>query len=313
MKRRLLGRAPGTRLPDADNRRRPDWQQSDPRWIRQAVACAGRLPSGGWYVIDAVRAIGDAPCRYWIAGRELVAWRGRSGLLVAPQRLPAPGRVAGGRAPARRLPGVPLARPGAGPGTVHRGWRPLPSHDDGVLLWVRLAGDEPASQLPYHCTRPRAGIDAVIRMQARCEPEDIIANRFDPWHGVHFHPHSFGALTVLDQSHDAITVRVVYRATRRMGVEVDARFHCPDPRTIVMSIVDGEGTGSVVETHATPVRPGICAIVEATVATSERLGFRLAMRAAGLVRRRMQASARRLWVEDAAYAERRYALRTGTH
>jgi hypothetical protein len=60
------------------------------------------------------------------------------------------------------------------------------------------------------------------------------------------------------------------------------------------------------------VRPGVCAIVEATIATSERLGFRLAMQAAGLLRRRMQASARRLWVEDAAYAERRYALRTGS-
>ena len=90
---------------------------------------------------------------------------------------------------------------------------------------------------------------------------------------------------MLEQSDDAISVRVVYRATRRMGVEVDARFHCPDPRTIVMTIVDGEGAGSVVETHATPVRPGVCAIVEATVATSERLGFRLAMRAAGLLRR----------------------------
>ena len=312
MKRRLLGRQPGTPIPDAARRGRPDWQQSDPRWIRQAVAHAGRLPSGGWYVIDAVRAIGSGPCRYWVAGRELVAWRGPSGLLVAPNACPHLGAsLADGHLRDGCLVcpwhGLVLGPDG------HRGWQPLPSHDDGVLLWVRLAGGEAASQLPYRCSRPSAGIDAVIRREARCEPEDIIANRFDPWHGVHFHPHSFGALTVLDQSDDAITVRVVYRATRRMGVDVDARFHCPDPRTIVMTIVDGEGAGSVVETHATPARPGICAIVEATVATSQRLGFRLAMRAAGLVRRRMQASARRLWAEDAAYAERRYALRTGAH
>ena len=313
MKGRLLGRRPGSALPAASGRARPDWQQSDAGWIRRAVERAGRLPSGGWHVIDAVRAIGEVPCRYLVANRELVVWRGRSGLLVAPNACPHLGAsLADGhlRDGCLVCPWHGLALGADG----HGGWRPLPSHDDGVLLWVRIAaGGEPPSELPYRCTRPRAGIDAVIRMEARCAPQDVIANRFDPWHGVHYHPHSFGALTVLEQSDEAITVRVVYRATRRMGVEVDARFHCPDPRTIVMTIVDGEGAGSVVETHATPVRPGVCAIVEATVATSQRLGFRLAMRAAGLLRRRMQASARRLWVEDAAYAERRYALRTGSH
>ncbi|MDD9987169.1 MAG: DUF5914 domain-containing protein [Spirochaetaceae bacterium] len=35
------------------------------------------------------------------------------------------------------------------------------------------------------------------------------------------------------------------------------------------------------------------------------------VRAAGLVRRGMERRAHRLWVEDAAYAERRYALCTG--
>ena len=195
--------------------------------------------------------------------------------------------------------------------TGHGGWRVLPSHDDGVLLWVRLDGAEEPSEKPCLCLRPTGGIDAVIRMEAACEPEDVIANRLDPWHGAHFHPHSFGRLRVIEQTPDSIVVRVTYRATRRMGVEVDARFDCPDPRTIVMTIVDGEGAGSVVETHATPVTPGRSAIIEATVATSDRFGFRLARRAAGLVRRGMERRAHRLWVEDAAYAERRYALRTG--
>ena len=168
----------------------------------------------------------------------------------------------------------------------------------------RLDGREPASPLPYRCNRPAHFIDAVIRSEAACAAEDILANRLDPWHGVHFHPHSFGKLRVLEQAPDSIVVRVTFRATRRMGIEVDARS---------MTIVDGEGAGSVVETHATPVLPGRCAIIEATVATSDRFGFRLALRAAGLVRRRMQLAARRLWVEDAAYAERRYALRTGAN
>ncbi len=43
---------------------------------------------------------------------------------------------------------------------------------------------------------------------------------------------------------------------RITGVPVRAAFTCPDPRTVTMEIVDGEGAGSVVETHATPLRPG---------------------------------------------------------
>ena len=309
MKTLRFGRRPTRPAPPAAAQR-PDWQQSDPRWIGQALRRALELPSGGWHVLDAVRAIGGRPRRYWVDGRELVAWRGAAGLLVAPNACPhlgaslADGAVRGGCVV---CPWHGLALGPAG----HRGWRPLPSHDDGVLLWVRLDGAEPASPRPYLCARPAAYVDAVIRLEARCEAQDVLANRLDPWHGTHFHAHSFGRLQVLEQQADSITVRVLFRAARRLGVEVDARFHCPDPRTIVMTIVDGEGAGSVVETHATPVRPGVCAITEATLAASDRFGFRLARRAAGLVRRRLQAAARRLWVEDAAYAERRYALRRG--
>ncbi|WP_435844405.1 DUF5914 domain-containing protein, partial [Streptomyces griseus] len=29
----------------------------------------------------------------------------------------------------------------------------------------------------------------------RCEPQDVVANRLDPWHGAWFHPYSFVDLT----------------------------------------------------------------------------------------------------------------------
>jgi hypothetical protein len=78
-----------------------------------------------------------------------------------------------------------------------------------------------------------------------------------------------------------------------------------------MTIVGGEGTGSVVETHATPLRHGRSAIIEATLATSDRPGFRRALRAAWMIRPFVLRAQRKLWAEDAAYAERRYALRSG--
>ncbi|TNF34082.1 MAG: hypothetical protein EP329_07615, partial [Deltaproteobacteria bacterium] len=193
----------------------------------------------------------------------------------------------------------------------HGRWRPLPSHDDGVLLWVRLdqAGEEP-TDLPRLPARPERALTAVTRVVARCAPEDVIQNRLDPWHGAHFHPHTFAQLRVIDRGADEITVRVAYRLLGKLGIEVDARFHCPDPRTIAMTIVRGEGVGSVVETHATPLGDGRTAIVEAVLATSERPVFEAIRRFAAPVMRPLMARvAQRLWVEDAAYAERLAELR----
>jgi hypothetical protein len=33
-----------------------------------------------------------------------------------------------------------------------------------------------------------------------CEPEDVIANRLDPWHGSWFHPYAFSHLVVDDDA-----------------------------------------------------------------------------------------------------------------
>jgi uncharacterized protein DUF5914 len=95
---------------------------------------------------------------------------------------------------------------------------------------------------------------------------------------------------------------------------VFAEFSCPEPHTVTMEIVDGEGAGSVVETHATPLRPGPdglprTAVIEAVVAHSDRPGFRHASRVAAAVRPLVATAAKRLWRDDIAYAERRYALR----
>jgi hypothetical protein len=78
-----------------------------------------------------------------------------------------------------------------------------------------------------------------------------------------------------------------------------------------MTIIGGDGEGSVVETHATPIGPGRTAVVEATLATSDRPQFALALGAARVIRPLIERAAARLWVEDIAYAERRHALRDG--
>ncbi len=286
----------------------PDWQQADLRWINRALQGALGRTGGGWFVVDERRRFGAQPRRYRIDDRELVFWQGSRGLMAAPDACPHMGAsLADGCVRAGEIvcPWHGLALGDRPMGA----WRPLPVHDDGVLVWVQLPDcGETLTEAPVLPVRPARFIDAVIRQEARCRPEDVLANRLDPWHGVHFHPHTFRRLRVVERGDDEITVRVAFRVMGRLAVEVDARFHCPDPRTIVMTIVEGDGAGSVVETHATPINDTHSAVVEATLATSDRPQFRYVLPLARWARPWIERRAWRLWVEDVAYAERRRAL-----
>ncbi|WP_020674254.1 DUF5914 domain-containing protein [Amycolatopsis nigrescens] len=305
----------------------PTYRGASPALIESAVKRATARPSGNWFVFAASRQIrADHPFGTHIGGTELVAWRDEDGRV----------RIGPGACPHL---GAPLAQAKVDcgalvcrwhglrvPGTGGHGWSPLPAHDDGVLVWVRLdeLGGERPSDVPVVPERPRtmSTVDAVATVVGVCEPEDIVANRLDPWHGAWFHPYSFARLTVVEappggaaEEDDRFVVDVTFRISKRLGVPVRAEFTCPEPRTVVMRITEGEGEGSVVETHATPLGPGPdgrprTAVIEATVAGSDRAGFRLASKAAGLLRPAMTWTAARLWRDDLAYAERRYHLRT---
>jgi isorenieratene synthase len=286
----------------------PDWQQADPRWMQSALQIAMGRSGGGWFVVDERRRFGVEPRRYRIDDRELVFWPGPNGLMAAPDACPHMGAsLASGCVRQGRLVcpwhGLELGDKPQG------AWRPLPIHDDGVLVWVRLddAGEAPTDR-PVLPVRPARYIDAVVRLEARCRPEDLLANRLDPWHGVHYHPHTFRRLRVVERRDDEITVRVAFAVLGRLAVEVDARFHCPDPRTIVMTIVAGDGAGSIVETHATPIDDTRCAVIEATLATSDRPQMKYVLPLARWARFWLERRAARLWVEDVAYAERRRAV-----
>ncbi|OKK21937.1 2Fe-2S ferredoxin [Streptomyces sp. CB00455] len=316
------------RKPVAWHEQEPTWRDAAPRVIDAALKRAQARPAGNWYVLGPSRDVRpDAAYGRTVDGTEVVAWRDAEGGLVAgPGACPHLGAPLA-RSPVRcgtlvchwhglALDGAPFA-----------GWSPLPAHDDGVLAWVRLddrGGAEPTDTPPVPRRPPAAtAVTAVYTGTGVCEPQDIIANRLDPWHGAWFHPYSFADLTVLDQAagtpgtpdHDAFTVRVSFTLARRVVVPVIAEFTAPGPRTVVMRITEGEGRGSVVETHATPLgtardgRPRT-RVTEAVIAASDRPGFALARTAAPLLRPLMRHAAGRLWKDDLAYAERRWQLRS---
>jgi len=313
-------------------KQQPTWRQARPGTIAEALKRAQSRPSGNWYVVGATRDVrDDRPLPATVAGQEIVVWR------------TAEGRLAAGPGVCPHL-GAPLADSPVRCGTLvchwhglaldgapFAGWDPVPVHDDGVLVWVRLdeVGGEPPFKAPVVPLRPRLprSVAAVYQGVGTCEPEDVVANRLDPWHGAWFHPYSFVDLTVVgtpdadgpDGPHgpdaDGFTVDVSFKVAGRLVVPVRAVFTSPEPRTVVMHITEGEGRGSVVETHATPLgtdergRPRT-AVVEAVVASSERPGFAAARTAAPVLRRLMASTAGRLWRDDLAYAERRWQLRS---
>jgi nitrite reductase/ring-hydroxylating ferredoxin subunit len=313
---------------DQWGRQQPTYAAARPALIDAAVKRAGARPSGNWFVLAASRQIrGDRPCGMTVAGVEVVAWRDAEGQLIA------------GPGACPHL-GAPLALAAMDCGALvcrwhglrigpdeGSGWSPLPAHDDGVLAWVRLdaaGGEEPLSA-PVIPARPphRTSVASVTTMTGTCEPADVVANRLDPWHGSWFHPYSFSRLSVLATPAEADTageddrflVAVTFRIAPGLGVPVTAEFTCPEPRTVVMRIIEGEGAGSVVETHATPRGRGPdglprTSVIEAVVAGSQRPGFAVARAAAPALRPVMRRAAARLWRDDLAYAERRYQLRS---
>ena len=323
--RRMPKDVPLEVLPKLDwAHQRPTYQDAQPAVIDAALARAQRRPSGNWFVFGASADVRpDRPFGTEVGGTEIVAWRDqRGGLHVGPGSCPHLGAdLSTGRVECGGLicPWHGLRLDGG----REFGWKPLPAHDDGVLVWVRLdvvGGEEPLDA-PVLPVRPEGDrLASVTRLVGVCEPHDVIANRLDPWHGAWFHPYSFAQLEVLsappvdaDDDGDVFGVAVTFRMGR-LGVPVIAEFSCPDPRTVVMNIVDGQGAGSIVETHATPVGTGTdgrprTAVVEAVIAQSDRTGFRYALRAAPVIQPLMRVAATRLWRDDLAYAERRYALR----
>ena len=302
----------------------PTYQQAEPALIDAALQRAHRRPTGNWYVFAASTDVrGDRPFGTRVADLEIVAWRDETGgLHVGPATCPHLGAdLATGTVECGGLicpwHGLRLS------GGREFGWKPLPAHDDGVLVWVRLdgIGGEDPLDAPVLAARPAGPrLAAVTRLEGACEPRDIIANRLDPWHGAWFHPYSFAQLEVLsappvdaDDDADIFTVAVTFHLGR-LGMPVITAFSVPEPRTVVMHIVEGEGVGSVVETHATPIGPGPdgrprTAVIEAVIAASGRTGFQLSLLGAPLLRPLMKLGAARLWRDDLAYAERRYALR----
>lgn len=288
----------------------PDWVQASPRRIESMLEQVLARPFGGWFVLDVTSPPTTRPRRYVVDGCELVLWHDGRRWIASPAACPHMGAdLSTGHVCQGRLvcPWHGLALSADGQGR----WQPSPVHDDGQLLWVRLPAPH-VTDSPILAPRPALAVRTGYRFELDCDPQDVIANRLDPWHGAHLHPHSFSALSVEQDDDAQLRLAVEVKLMGSLRVQANVTFHCPTANSIVMTIIDGPGAGSVLETHVTPITPGRTAVVETMAATSPHRLFtpvRALPGLRGLMRHRLIARAKRLWVEDAEYAERRYQLR----
>ncbi len=291
-----------------------DWQRSNPSSIDRTLQRSLALPGGGWVVVARSTDVGRTAVVHRLTGQDFVVWRTRQGnVVVGRDGCPHMGasfdraQVVGDCAvcPWHGLRVGPEGHP-AFAATM------APTHDDGYLVWARLDErlSEAPSDTPHVSQRPSTGIGVVVSTVAQCEPRDVLANRLDPWHAKWFHSYAFSDIRIVSDTPEALSAEVSYRIRGRYLARVIAEFTTPDPRTITMTITEGEGQGSVVETHATPIDDTTTAIIELTIATSDRSGFVYAQRLAPIIKPILAARQQRLWRDDAAYAERLYRVRT---
>jgi lycopene cyclase domain-containing protein len=294
-------------------------------WLSMAIVLAFQIPVDGWLTKLSAPTVEYAPRQ--MTGLRLTPWdipaedflfgvalvtsalllwerqgRGSAGRERGDSQRAAPDagdtRPAGARS-GRDRPGPDQARDRPGPDRARwrRAWprgrrcdedrvRPAPLRPVPKAEWAR--------QEPTFAQARPALIDAVVK-RAGARPS---GNWF--------------VLAARRQIHGDRPYGVTVAAT---GVPVRAEFRCPEPRTVIMRIIEGEGEGSVVETHAAPLGRGPdghprTAVIEAVVACSGRRGFAVARAARPVLRPVMRRAAARLRRDDLAYAERRYRLRS---
>src|SRR6478672_1830274 len=184
-------RIPIERVPQPrENRMASTWRLAKPARIAAALRTAQSRNSGGWFVAGASGDVGrKESVTRTIAGREVVLWRTSAELIAGPGACPHLGALLD-KCPVIdgtmycRWHGLALTQNGDST------WSPYHAYDDGVLLWVGLPTDgEEATNRPELPARPplSESVSAVIAQPGVCEPQDVIANRLDPWHGSWFH------------------------------------------------------------------------------------------------------------------------------
>ena len=189
------------------------------------------------------------------------------------------------------------------------------AHDDGLLLWVRLPWDVDEVTLPPLQDRPSSSRAFWFHIAIESDVYHVQENYLDFLHPAEYHSTVFSHCVHLGRAHlegahlasgDEINlVELGYKLPFGKTLLTRTQVWAPTPYQVRNEVYDGLGTGTVIESHLTPLTADRTLIHELYHVPAQLVP------AQGwpLMRYFMQRSAIRIRQEDALFAARRYRLR----
>lgn len=179
------------------------------------------------------------------------------------------------------------------------------AHDDGIVLWVRLPWNIDKGTEPPLQVRPEDVYSFWFEVPVESDVYHVQENYLDFLHPAEYHTSIFSHCAYLGKDGDANIVELAYKMPLGRKVITRTRVFAPTPYQVRNEVFDGLGTGTVIESHLTPVSSGQTMIREIY-----HVPARLVPDKGWTVMRFfIERSARRIRKEDAHFSKRRYELR----
>lgn len=179
------------------------------------------------------------------------------------------------------------------------------SYDDGLLLWVRLPWAMEEITEPPLQTRPEASYGFWFDIVIESDVYHVQENYLDFLHPAEYHPSVFSHCQHLGREGEVNCVELAYKMPWGKPLITRTRVWAPTPYQVRNEVYAGLGTGTVIESHITPLSAGRSIIHELYHVPSGGVP----RQAWPLMRFFMRRSARKIRQEDALFSARRFQLR----
>ena len=179
------------------------------------------------------------------------------------------------------------------------------AHDDGLLLWVRLPHDVDDVTEPPLQARPADSRAFWFDILIESDVYHVQENYLDFLHPAEYHDTVFNHCEYLGKEGHVNLVELGYRLPFGCSLKTRTRIWPPSPFQIRNEVYEGLGTGTVIESHITPLasdRSLIHEIYHVPASAVPTQGW-------PMMRHFMLRSARQIREEDALFSKRRFELR----
>lgn len=179
------------------------------------------------------------------------------------------------------------------------------AHDDGILLWVRLPWDIEEFTEPPLQQRPEDSVPFWFNITINSDVYHVQENYLDFLHPAEYHTSVFNHCEYLGREGEINLVELGYKLPFGKSMITRTRVWAPTPYQVRNEVYEGLGTGTVIESHITPLSADRSIIHEIYHVPRSVVPEK----AWPVMRFFMRRSAKRIREEDSVFSARRYMLR----